>query len=231
MEHRSCGREGRQRHHDPSERRAGRRERRHRETRDEILVAAREVLLERGAADLSLREIARRAEFSVGALYKYFTSKDDIVKALADQAMGALHEAFTHIDVDLAADERALELGMAYLDFARRNPEDVAVIALHESLPLIPPSFEHARLEDTVVRVFRAGINTGLFASSASDDADFMAYGAWALAQGLATLEQRQRPETAARLRAKQRQLLLAYLNGLRVDGPASPPLSRPHGV
>ena len=50
------------------------------------------------------------------------------------------------------------------------------------------------------------------------EDAEFMTYGAWALAQGLATLEQRQRPETAARLRARQRRLLQAFVNGLKSE-------------
>jgi hypothetical protein len=45
-----------------------------------------------------------------------------------------------------------------------------------------------------------------------------MTYGAWALAQGLATLEQRQRPTTAARLRSRQRRLLQAFVNGLKSE-------------
>ena len=80
------------------------------------------MLLERGAADLSLREIARRAGFSPGALYKYFDSKDDVVKALADRAMGALLDALAAVPVELPPDERAVEIGMAYLEFARHNP-------------------------------------------------------------------------------------------------------------
>ncbi len=117
---------------------ADRRERRHRETRDEILLAAREVLLERGAADLSLREIARRAGFTPGALYKYFDSKDDVVKALADRAMGALLEALAAVPSELPPDERAVEIGLAYLEFARHNPEDVAIVTMHESVAVGP---------------------------------------------------------------------------------------------
>jgi AcrR family transcriptional regulator len=195
-----------------------RRARRHRETRDEILLAAREVLLERGAADLSLREIARRAGFSPGALYKYFDSKDDVVKALADHAMGALLEAFAGVPVDLPPDERAVELGMAYLEFARHNPEDVAIVTMHESVAVGPHSREHEQLEETVLNVFREGAAAGVFTMPTQEDADFMTYGAWALAQGLATLEQRQRPETAARLRARQRRLLQAFVNGLKSE-------------
>jgi len=198
-----------------------RRARRHRETRDEILLAAREVLLERGATDLSLREIARRAGFSPGALYKYFDSKDDMVKALADRAMGALLEALAAVPTELAPDERAVEIGLAYLEFARHNPEDVAVVTMHESVAVGPHSSEHEQLEDTVLSVFR-----DLFSMPQPEDAEFMTYGAWALAQGLATLEQRQRPATAARLRKQQRRLLWAFVNGLKGETP--PPETRP---
>lgn len=208
-----------ERHAARSERRLSRRERRHSDTRDEILVAAREVLLERGAADLSLREIARRADFSPGALYKYFDNKDDVIKALADKAMGALLVEFGKVPADLPPDERALELGMAYLEFARRNPEDVGVITLHEStLHALPLTNEHLMMEETVVGVFKDGVAQGVFSLEDDEDPDYMAYGAWALVQGLATFEQQQRPVVAERVRSKQRQLLRVYINGLKTD-------------
>ena len=195
-----------------------RRARRRRETRDDILLAAREVLLERGAADLSLREIARRAGFSPGALYKYFDSKDDLVKALADRAMKALLDVLVRVRADLPPDERAVELGLAYLEFARHNPEDVAVITMHESVAVGPHSPEHDQLEETLLGVFREGAAAGLFELPAADDAATMCYGAWALALGLATLEQRQRPTTAAKLRAQQGRLLRAFVEGLKCE-------------
>ena len=222
-----------QRHAARHERHLTRRERRHSETRDEILVAARQVLLERGAADLSLREIARRAEFSPGALYKYFDSKDDVIKALADKAMGALLADFAEVPADLPPDERALELGMAYLEFARRNPEDVAVIALHEStLHALPLTDEHRMMEETVVGVFRDGVAQGVFSLADGEDPDYMAYGAWALVQGLAMFEQQQRSAVAERVRSKQRQLLRVYINGLKTDwsGEGRPPASPVEG-
>jgi AcrR family transcriptional regulator len=201
------------------ERRHQRRERHRSDTRDDILEAAREVLLERGAADLSLREIARRAEFSPGALYKYFDNKDDVIKALADKAMGALLVEFGTVSADLPPDERALELGLAYLEFARRNPEDVAVIALHEStMHALPLTNEHREMEETVTGVFRRGVAEGVFTLGDAQDPEYMAYGAWALVQGLASFEQQQRPLVADKVRGKQRQLLRAYINGLKSD-------------
>ena len=207
-----------ERHVARTDQRLRRRQRRHSDTRDEILEAAREVLLERGAADLSLREIARRAGFSPGALYKYFDSKDDVIKALADKAMAALLLEFGKVPADLPPDERALEIGMAYLEFARHNPEDVAVIALHEStLHALPLSEEHRLMEEAVTGVFREGVAAGLFTGSDDPDADYMAYGAWALVQGLATFEQ-QRAGISDKVRGKQRQLLRVYINGLKTD-------------
>ena len=209
----------RERHAERPDRRLSRRERRHSDTRDDILEAAREVLLERGAADLSLREIARRAGFSPGALYKYFDNKDDVIKALADEAMGALLVEFGKVATDLPPDERALELGMAYLEFARHNPEDVAVIALHESTPHpLPLTDEHLRMEEVVIGVFKDGVTEGVFTLDAGEEPDYMAYGAWALVQGLATFEQQQRPAVADKIRSKQRQLLRVYINGLKSD-------------
>ena len=207
------------RHAERQERLVSRRERRHSQTRDEILEAAREVLLERGAADLSLREIARRAGFSPGALYKYFGSKDEVIEALADAAMDALLHEFSRVPADLPPDERAIELGMRYLAFARRNPEDVGVITMHESVVHTkPPSSEHIGVEQAVTGVFAEGIAQGIFKASGERDADYMAYGAWALVQGLATFEQQQRPELANKVRAKQRQLLKVFVNGLKSD-------------
>jgi len=206
---------------DRHQRREQRRERRHSETRDDIFAAAREVLLERGAADLSLREIARRADFSPAALYKYFDNKDDVIKALADSAMAALVDAFAAVPADLAPDRRAVELGLAYIAFAGENAEDVAVIEMHESTAHPHPlTTDHLALEGTVVGVFREGIDAGVF-TGAAEDAEIMAYGAWALVQGLAHFERQQRPALASKVRARQRELLTIFVNGLKTDWPA----------
>ena len=200
------------------ERRGTRRERRHSQTRDEILAAAREVLAERGVADLSLREIARRADFSPAALYKYFDNKDEVIGALADGAMHALVEAFTAVPADLPPDRRAVELGVLYLQFSRDHPADVAVIEMHESTAHPQPlTDDHAALEEAVVGVFRNGLDAGVF-TGGEQEAEMMAYGAWALVQGLARFERVQRPAVSDKVKTHQRDLLTIYVNGLKTD-------------
>ena len=199
------------------ERTADRRERRRRETREGILEAAREILREQGAADLSLRAVARRAGFTPGALYKYFDSKDDLLGVLADQAMGQLASRLAAVATALPADERAVELGMVYLDFARTNPQDVDIISLHRSVHATPCFPEHLHVEDTVVEVFREGAAKGVFALSGDDEAEIIAFGAWALIQGLAQFERRQRPEFAMRVSSHHRRIIQTFIDGLKI--------------
>lgn len=209
-------------HEEHVERRRRRHEERRGETRDDILAAAREVLLERGATDLSLREIARRAGYSPGALYKYFKDKGDLVGVLADGAMSALAGAFETVPEGLSPDERAVEIGMAYLDFARSHPEDVELIAVNEAaIHAQPSSPEHERVEEVVIGVMRDGARSGVFRLPV-EDADYAAFGAWAYVRGLASFERRQGSELARKLRSKQRQLLNVYVNGLKTGWPAS---------
>jgi AcrR family transcriptional regulator len=194
------------------------RERRRAQTQEEIMEAAREVFAESGALDFSLAEIARRLGFTPAALYKYFDSKDELVKALAQRALANLFEALSRVPPMLAPDERAVEMGMAYLEFARANPHDVALVALHESLQMTRAG-GHAGLEEQVMGVFREGVERGVFKASSDHDVELMVYGAWSLVHGMAVLLERQPPQIAEHLRpAQQRQLLQAFVNGLKVD-------------
>jgi AcrR family transcriptional regulator len=58
--------------------RAERRRRHHSLAREHILDAAERVFSRQGFHEATLREIAQRAEFSVGALYSFFAGKDDL---------------------------------------------------------------------------------------------------------------------------------------------------------
>lgn len=59
-----------------------RRERQRAELREEILEAARELVNQRGAKALTMRAVASAVGYSPGALYEYFSSKNEILEAL-----------------------------------------------------------------------------------------------------------------------------------------------------
>jgi AcrR family transcriptional regulator len=56
-------------------------------TRSEIVVAAREVLTERGEAGFTLRAVGERLGASAMALYNHVTSKDDLLDATLDSVL------------------------------------------------------------------------------------------------------------------------------------------------
>ena len=59
-----------------------RREREKLSHRKEIFCAALELFSEKGYHNVSMHEIAEKAEFAIGTLYKFFKNKEDLYKAL-----------------------------------------------------------------------------------------------------------------------------------------------------
>ena len=59
-------------------------------TRRAILDAALSLFVSDGYAQVSIRNIAAKVEYSPGAIYSYFTSKDEIFFALAEEGFRLL---------------------------------------------------------------------------------------------------------------------------------------------
>jgi AcrR family transcriptional regulator len=68
-----------------------RREREKLRQREELLTAALELFSEKGYHNVSMHEIAQRAEFAVGTVYKFFKNKEDLYKALITAKVAEYH--------------------------------------------------------------------------------------------------------------------------------------------
>ena len=77
-----------------------RRERRKAGQRQEMLEAALDLFAERGYHNVSMHEIADKAEFAIGTLYKFFRNKEDLYKDLVLEQCIKFHDAL----------ERAIEI-------------------------------------------------------------------------------------------------------------------------
>ena len=95
------------------------RERRQERTRQAIINSALHLIREKGPNELSLREVARRIDYSPAGLYEYFDSKEDLVQAVCSEAEGRLRDALQSVDPTLETVEYLVELGLAYIRFAR----------------------------------------------------------------------------------------------------------------
>lgn len=92
------------------------------ELRDACIVAAQEVIAERGIEHLSLREVSRKLGVSHQAPYKHYPSRDHL---LAEVMRRCFQRFATHLDARARFDDpgRDLEsLGLQYLAYARQHP-------------------------------------------------------------------------------------------------------------
>src|SRR3984885_10984356 len=94
-----------------------------------ILDAARDLFVAEGYANVSIRKIAERIEYSPAALYVYFRGKDDIFFALAE-------EGFRLLSCSLQDDEHRSHGSLARVrgffwrlyEFSREQPEYFALM-------------------------------------------------------------------------------------------------------
>ncbi|MFH1242104.1 MAG: TetR/AcrR family transcriptional regulator [Pseudomonadota bacterium] len=70
-----------------------RREREKLRQRQEMLAAALDLFSQKGYHNVSMHEIAEKAEFAIGTLYKFFQNKEDLYKALVLEQCDKFHDA------------------------------------------------------------------------------------------------------------------------------------------
>ncbi len=91
-----------------------------------VLEAARAVFDEAGIEGASIREIARRAGYTPGAIYSYFESKEAVYAALLDESLARLQAA---VDAAPGAPDRPdrtlAAKAQAWFGFYLANPRDL----------------------------------------------------------------------------------------------------------
>ncbi len=76
-------------------------------------------MLEVGPDNVTLREVARRADFSPAAIYTYFANRDAIILALMEDSFRRLDEYVRRVPRNSSPDRRVIEFCLAYMDFGR----------------------------------------------------------------------------------------------------------------
>ena len=191
-----------------------RRDRRRLSTRAEILAAARELLLEVGPEGLSLRQVARRADFSPAALYTYFPNKDSLIASLFGESFERLDAYLRRVPADLPPDRRVIELGVAYMEFARDNPMDLRCMLLSTSMDLPPSAGKQLGLGAArlIGETLRQGVQEGVFRQDGVCSAPEMAFGLWALVHGMVSISGIDLTEVSEEMSADPRRVLEMFV-------------------
>src|SRR4051812_46528057 len=102
---------------------SNRKERQKEELRGKILQAARELFMQKGFEDTSIRNIAEKIEYSPTTIYLYFKDKDDIFFALHQEGFTLLNQYFKPLGHVANPFERLKAISKAYITFAMENGE------------------------------------------------------------------------------------------------------------
>lgn len=158
------------------------------ELREEVLRAAMDLLTETGDVNaVSVRAVAQRVGVSAPAIYLHFADKQALIDAVCGEVFEVLHQRLR------AAAEKAPDpfsalraQGVAYVQFARENPEHYRVVMMlahqpaQESVDTIVTEGAFAFLVETVQACIDAGVLEG--------EPVELALGLWAAAHGIAAL-------------------------------------------
>jgi AcrR family transcriptional regulator len=164
-------------------------ERRKEQTRIDILENARQMIVKQGVGGLSIRALADQIDYSPGALYKYFDSKDDLIDTVRAESFKGLNSFIeTCIQPTSTAADMLLNGGLAYIEYAGLHPQEYYLMFNME--PSKATSGEQRVMAmRSLLQIVEVGLIKGEFAEQDDYDAPAIAYHCWATVHGIASLQ------------------------------------------
>ena len=102
-----------------------RRAREKEQLRQQILSAARELFVNEGYENVSMRKIANKIEYSPTTIYLYFKDKTDLLDSVCKETLLNLLETLEQLKRDTTDPVETLrKSGRAYIEFGLKYPQD-----------------------------------------------------------------------------------------------------------
>ena len=195
------------------------RQSRERETvRRKILDAARTLFLNDGYANVSMRKIAEQIEYSPGAIYSYFTSKEDIFFALAEEGLQFVRSHCSAASDARSPLDRVRDAFWRFYTFSKEQPEYFSLIFVDSAVPRISRDWERfssmRELRQDIEQDIQQCIEEGIFPRAESPGAVFRLL--WTAAYGVAVFRLSHRLAPGEDSDALAHDLLEATIAGLR---------------
>jgi len=163
--------------------------------RQEILDAARELLVRAGYDQLSMRRVAERIDYSPTAIYLHFKDKQDLVFSLCEETFAKLVHELETLEREFPDPLVRLRKGMErYIAFGLKNPNHyIPAFVLpppHDAddtrrQALLSPESEGMRALATLRDTIAAGVKAKKLRKV---DPDVAARAAWAALHGITSL-------------------------------------------
>lgn len=193
------------------------RERRKQKNKDTILDSAAQLIHADGFENVSLRDIARKSDYSPAALYKYFESKEAIIQAVMVRENQKFIEQLGKVDHEMPPKQRLVELCLMYTQYALKNPVYLILInnmksdrkTRQQPAPQTSPYI-------IFLEAVQAWANAEKVQLSDAYGAEEITYALWSLIHGMATLRLSQLSDFEADFDSANRRTLEIFLSGLK---------------
>ena len=140
--------------------------------RRRIQEAARTVFAERGYTGASIELIARAAQLSVGAIYLYFRSKEDLYVSLIEDTLTVFDVEMAQVREQIEVPRRLRETWSILVRWAEKDAEGPRILRLLAQPAIRPQLSEEvvaavsagiARIQDHMCACVADGIHAGLY--------------------------------------------------------------------
>jgi TetR/AcrR family transcriptional regulator, repressor of fatR-cypB operon len=112
--------------------------------RDQIISATRDLILENGLQDISMSQIAQRAEVGMGTIYNYFASKEDLVYRLYYETKAAMSQyVLGNYDRDQPVVVRFLQILTRIAHYGVQYPNEFRLVEILSKVPFIQEQTKH----------------------------------------------------------------------------------------
>jgi AcrR family transcriptional regulator len=157
--------------------------------RQEIMDAARELFVEKGYENVSMRKIAERISYSPTTIYLYFDDKADLMTQICERTFAKLTRNITAINKRGGHPLEALRAGMTeYINFGLRHPSDYLLLFNSRMTDAPSVSFDESNgklafetLRESVTACIKAGVLR-------TNDVDALSQSLWMGIHGVTSL-------------------------------------------
>jgi AcrR family transcriptional regulator len=183
-----------------------------------ILVAARELLNQKGLAAVAMRPVAERVGITPMAIYRHYADRAGLLNAVADEAFFELATRVQTLRLKGGVEHRLLQVGNVFLDTALRFPNlyELMFLVPREGARVYPKDFKAGRSPtfNPTVSILEEAMHAG---ELRTDDPVEIAFELSALSHGLIVLYLGGRVDQSEKqFRVLHQLSFRRYLNGIR---------------
>lgn len=114
----------------------------------EIIEAAGKILTASGISGLTIKNLAKEMKFSESAIYRHFTSKEEIIVALLEYLAQSMDERYTNaISIKQSPEEKFTTLFQNQFSFFKKNPHFVVAVFSDGLME------ESKRINETILKI------------------------------------------------------------------------------